>query len=187
MKRIYRWSTVEGNGIEHLALAVSATRIEADSVVIGPEAGGLFEGELLGCTYRLRCDPDWRVREVAVRLTGGATMVLQADGAGSWTDGAGRPLSELDGCIDVDLACTPFTNTLPIRRLDEAVGQRHAIRVAFVAFPDLKVRASSQVYTRLAPGRYLFDSPEHGFSAEIGTDDDGLVLDYPGLFVRRAA
>ena len=187
MKRIYRWSTVEGNGIEHLALAVSATRIEADSVVIGPEAGALFEGEMLGCTYRLRCDPDWRVREVAVRLAGGGTLALAADGAGHWTDGTGRPLPELDGCIDVDLACTPVTNTLPIRRLGEALEQRQAIRVALVAFPDLEPRASAQAYTRLGPGRYLFDSPEHGFRAEIGTDGDGLVLDYPGLFVRRAA
>ena len=104
MKRIYRWSTVEGGGTEHLALDVSAARIEAEAVVIGPAAGPLFEGAPFACIYRLRCGADWRVRELAVRLAGGATLTLAADGLGNWTDGAGRPLPGLDGCIDVDLA-----------------------------------------------------------------------------------
>jgi hypothetical protein len=86
---------------------------------------------------------DWRVRELAVRLAGGRTLALAADGAGNWTDGAGRPL------------------------------------------PELSVTPLFQAYTRLAPGRYLFESPEHAFSAEVGTDDERLVLDYPGLFARH--
>lgn len=187
MKRIYRWSTVEGGGTEHLALDVSAARIEAEAVVIGPAAGPLFEGAPFACIYRLRCGADWRVRELAVRLAGGATLTLAADGLGNWTDGAGRPLPGLDGCIDVDLACTPLTNTLPIRRLGKVLDRRQEIRVAFVAFPALSVGAVSQAYTRLGPGRYRFDSPEHAFTADIGTDDEGLVLDYPGLFYRHGA
>ncbi|MEH6436862.1 putative glycolipid-binding domain-containing protein [Massilia sp. DD77] len=187
MRRIYRWHTVEGGGTEHLALDLSLDGIVAEGVVVGPVTGVLFEGEPFGCIYRVRCDPDWRVRELALRVGGGPSLALAADGEGHWTDGAGAPLPALDGCIDVDLACSPFTNTLPIRRLGEALRERQAIRVAFIAFPGLELKAWPQLYTRLDAGRYLFESPEHDFRAEIETDEDGLVLRYPGLFTRRGA
>ncbi|MBQ5940993.1 MULTISPECIES: putative glycolipid-binding domain-containing protein [unclassified Massilia] len=186
MKRIYRWNTVEGGGSEHLALDADAARIVAESVVIGPDAGALYEDEPFGCAYRLSCDGEWRVRELAVWMADGRTLALRADGAGHWTGANGLPLPALDGCIDVDLACTPFTNTLPIRRLGEKLRQRRELRLVFVAFPSLSLSALSQAYTRLAPERYLFESPEHAFSAEIATDEEGVVLRYPGLFVRRS-
>lgn len=187
MQGIYRWSSAEGGGTEHLVLEVSAGGIVAEGVVIGPASGQLFEGRLFGCAYRLRCDTRWRVRELALRVCGGASLALAADGEGHWLDAAGAPLPALDGCIDVDLSCTPFTNTLPIRRLGDLLRQRQAIQVAFVALPELELRSRPQLYTRIGAGRYLFESPEHAFSAEIETDGDGLVLRYPGLFVRSGA
>ncbi len=39
-------------------------------------------------------------------------------------------------------------------------------------------------------GRYRYESLEHGvsrFTAELSADQDGLVLDYPGLFRRVGA
>jgi hypothetical protein len=44
-------------------------------------------------------------------------LELISDGRGKWTDASGNPLPALDGAIDMDLSVSPFTNTLPIRRL----------------------------------------------------------------------
>lgn len=186
MKHIYRWVTQQGGGFEHLALSCTDAEIVAEGVVIGPGSGELFSGELFGCSYTLRCDPDWRVRSAEVSVAGQARLLLLADGDGHWSGADGQAIAALEGCIDVDLACTPFTNTLPIRRLGERLRDRQEVKLAFIDLVPLQVKPARQAYTRIAPERYLFESLEHPFSAEIETDVDGLVTRYPGLFTRSA-
>ena len=94
------------------------------------------------------------------------------------------PMPEYTGAIDVDLAMTPFTNTLPIRRLGLAVGAAADIIVVYVTFPDLAVSADPQRYTRLAERTYRFESLDGGFVRDIEVDEHGLVVTYPGLFRR---
>ena len=48
-----------------------------------------------------------------------ADLSLTGDGAGRWQID-GRDAPDLDGCLDLDIQVTPFTNSLPIRRLDLA-------------------------------------------------------------------
>jgi uncharacterized protein len=44
------------------------------------------------------------------------STVLEADGHGQWkVDGEAAP--QLDGCLDVDLEASAFTNALPVHRL----------------------------------------------------------------------
>jgi uncharacterized protein len=95
------------------------------------------------------------------------------------------PMPEFTGAIDVDLAMTPFTNTLPIRRLGLAVGASADIIVVYVTFPDLAVIADPQRYTRLAERTYRFESLDGGFVRNIEVDEHGLVVTYPGLFRRE--
>lgn len=184
------WAAADGPGLEHLRLAVDAAGVAADGVVVGVEEGHAFR-----LRYAIRCDAAWRVREVRVEAleVDAGEVVLLADGAGRWTDGRGEALPELDGCLDVDLSATPFTNTLPIRRLGLRPGESAEIGVAFIAAPGLGVAAVRQRYSCLEArpdrGRYRFESlpygglPE-GFVAELAVDGDGLVVDYPGLFRR---
>ena len=98
----------------------------------------------------------------------------------------GRELPDLHSCEDVDLALTPATNTLPIRRLDVRVGGTASVVAAWVKFPDLTVQPLSQRYTRLAMTTYRYES-NTGFSAEIAVDDLGLVTAYPGGWERITA
>ena len=48
----------------------------------------------------------------------------------------------LKGCTDVDLECSPATNTLPIRRLRLAVEAREQVQAAWIRFPGLTVEKS---------------------------------------------
>jgi hypothetical protein len=167
-------------GLEHLLL--SATR--ADAVVLAfDEDRGPFR-----LRYHLAWEASWQLHEAELTLeTGHATrsLILRTDGQGRWRDGHGRAMDELEGCMDIDIWPTPFTNSFPIRRTPLAVGERREFLMAWVDGTKLTVHAQAQAYTRLAERLYLFESLDRsGFQAELPVDEDGIVLDYPGLFRR---
>jgi hypothetical protein len=179
--RIVRWSAWEGSdaGLEHLTL-----RPEGESLVARGVAIGTIDGEAFGLSYRIAIDAAWHVREMSVVTANGRELRLESDGVGTWRR-AGLSDPALSGCIDVDLQATPFTNTLPIRRLDLQTGQSAAIPVVYVNVPSLAVERLNQRYTALEPGRLVrFEGLDTGFTADLPVDPDGLVTDYPGLFRR---
>jgi hypothetical protein len=88
--------------------------------------------------------------------------------------------------VDVDVYPSPFTNTLPIRRLpDPVIGRPVAIAVAWVTLPELTVQVARQEYTLLArdadSARWRFRALDSDFTAELDVDGDGLVRDYPDI------
>ncbi|AIF82148.1 hypothetical protein NTE_00064 [Candidatus Nitrososphaera evergladensis SR1] len=178
---VARWHTWAGDGWERLVLEEGPDGIIAESVL---------ERTAYSTTYRIACDRSWRTREVKVRLlTGGKHIDLASDGSGNWTDdsggASGAVLPYLSGSIDVDLSATPFTNTIPIRRLGLKLGESKDVSVAYVSLPDLAVTADLQRYTCIEPGRlYRYESVDGNFSRDIEVDEHGLVVTYPGLFKR---
>lgn len=178
---VARWRDWSGDGIQHLVLREGPTAIVAEAVVIAVDAGEPFAAR-----FRIVCDPAWRTRRVEAAVVGGERrLVLAADGQGAWSDGDGRPLPELAGAIDVDLSVTPFTNTLPIRRLGLAAGESAELRVVYLRLPDLTVEVDGQRYTCLEPmRRYRYEALAGGFAREIEVDVAGFVVTYPGLFRR---
>ena len=170
-------------GLEHLVLAEDA----ADSVVLAvDEEHGPFR-----LAYRLHWNEKWQLRSADFSLSRDGlsrSLSLRTDGNGNWHDGDGKRLAELDGCADIDIWPTPFTNSFPIRRQPLAIGERRTFRMAWVFGPDLTVRPQPQAYTRLGDRLYLFENLDgSGFKAELPVDEDGIVLDYPGLFRRMEA
>jgi hypothetical protein len=163
--------------------------ILADGLLIGVDEG---DGRPFRARYTIQCVARWRVRELRIDALDAANrrLDLMSDGEGHWSDGAGEPLPGLVGCFDVDISATPFTNTLPIRRLALAAGASADVNVVYVSLPELTAVPAMQRYSRLedSPGgaRYRFESRSHDFMAELPVDADGLVLDYPGLFRRLA-
>ncbi len=170
----YAWRNLEIDGLERLRLVDGAT-VEASSVV--DSAQGRY-------AYELRADSTWRFRALRVESAAeGRTLEIRSDAAGSWTvDGA--PRGDLEDCIDIDLTVSPFTNTLPIRRLGLGIDDEADVVVAYVSFPDLEVTVEEQRYTRLDDDLYRFESLDSDFTRDIRVDASGIVLDYPGLFER---
>jgi hypothetical protein len=178
---VARWEDWTAEGREHLVLEEAPASVTAESVIVGSANGVIF-----GARYRIVCDGKWRVRRLEVSLVGGREgLQLVSDGTGRWTSRSDTPRPDLANAIDVDLSATPFTNTLPIRRLDLASGRSETIRVVYVELPGLAVTAARQRYTCLEPGRrYRFESLDADFTREIDVDANGLVVTYPGLFRR---
>lgn len=98
----------------------------------------------------------------------------------------GRVRGALEGCDDVDLAITPATNTLPIRRLDPGVGAEVAARVAWVRFPSLAVEPALQHYRNLGGGRFRYERRAGPVRAELEVDARGLVTRYGDSWERVA-
>lgn len=175
------WKGWDGESTEHLTLKERGGIISAESVIVSDGGGRPFAAR-----YRIECDPGWRVRRVSVNLFGERRGIsLSGDGRGGWTDGSAA-LSNLRGAIDVDIFPTPFTNTIPIRRLNLGAGQSADITAVYITLPEMSIIADPQRYTCIEPLRfYRFESPGSDFKCDIEVDEDGLVVSYPGLF-RRA-
>lgn len=98
----------------------------------------------------------------------------------------GRSALQFDGCLDVDIPLTPFTNTLPIRRLGLRVGETREIGVIYCDVLEEQIRPVRQRYTRISGTEYHYENVPNDFEATIVVDESGLVVDYPELFVRTA-
>jgi hypothetical protein len=181
LSRTLRWRPLDGVGLEHLELLSSGDEIRARSVVIGEREGVAF-----GARYEVVCDRDWRFRSLLVERNDGRILRLVSDGEGHWRDAVGSEVAALEGCIDIDLSASPFTNTLPIRRcgLSPAHGTVN-FRMAYVPFDTLDPFAEGQLYTALdGHGRFRFQEEDGTFEAELTVDAEGFVLSYPPLYER---
>ncbi len=160
-------------GDEHCTLTTRDAGLSLVGTVIGAEGGVPFRIE-----YRVLSDGAGLTTAAHIRDLRGfesRTMTLARDAKNGWTvDGATD--RALKGCTDVDLGCSPSTNTLPIRRLRLGIGATHAIQAAWVRFPELTVVKARQTYTRLDEFTYRYASGD--FDAELTVDEDGLVAQY---------
>ena len=132
--------------------------------------------------YSVILDAEWRPRTVGAHVQGPAgdrRMALTGGGEGGWTV-TDQPILELFGATDVDLAWTPATNTLPIRRLGLDVGETGSIVAVRVAFPEHEIERVTQHYERTGPDTYRYRSGD--FVGELVVDEHGLVVDYAGLW-----
>ncbi|WP_026119369.1 putative glycolipid-binding domain-containing protein [Nocardiopsis ganjiahuensis] len=177
-----RTDVPEGLGLGTLLPEPDGHRLEAGETVVEGQ-------ERFFTRFTVRADLAWTTREVRAEVlsaSGLESVTLRAQG-GHWVDVNGHPLAELVGCLDVDVAATPLTNTLPIRRLGLRPGEHRDIAVAWIDIPSLRIRRVRQRYTRHPAEdgleRYTYRDPLHG-EYRLSVDGDGLVVDYE-RFARR--
>jgi uncharacterized protein len=179
------WVPLELAGLEQLHLTENETGAVADSFVLGIAGTTPFR-----LWYQIRVDRAWNVRECILQVSGeqGQTLHLLTDGQGHWTDGTGVAYSTLDGCLDLDISRTPFTNTLPLRRLALVPGESTDLQVAYIRVPELSISPVRQRYTRLSRtpsgGTYRYEGLDSPFTADLLVDEKALVVDYPGIWKR---
>lgn len=167
------WHGIDTASEELLELEIGADGVRATSTV---DAEGVVH------RYEALLGGDW-VFHSLVATADGREVRLARSASGVWTvDGTPRP--DLAAAVDIDLSFSPFTNTLPIRRLPWNGDPSHDIVTAYLT-RELEVLPDPQRYTRLSEHHYLYESRDSDFRREITVDADGLVIDHPGLFRRR--
>lgn len=136
--------------------------------------------------YEIACDRSFRTRRANVSVrdaTGERTLQITTEN-GRWFEN-GRETQTVNGAIDIDLGWSPSTNTLPIKRLKLEIGQSSGeFMAAWVRFPELTLQPLLQEYRRLADLHYRYSSRGGAFVANLIVDNDDLVVDYEGFWLR---
>lgn len=179
------WTALDTEGYEHVRIDEGHPEWNVfDSMFVRAHEERVLRGG-----YTLICDKDFRTLEIRFMVEqqpgNMVAMHLIASGDGRWTDAEGRPMSALDGCIDVDIQWSPLTNMLPIRRLKLRPGQEQMIRVVYFPLPGLELAPWEQAYTGVTNDTVRYASVTSNFQRDITVDDDGFVIEYPGLFRRE--
>ncbi len=187
MRRSWLWQRLDEPGLEHFFVEETSDGVALDGSLVAS-----LDGEPLRLRYTVRCNTGFEVQSVDLTCDADAVrrLVLHRDALGRWTGENDSELPECAGCADIDIAATPSTNTLPVRRLRLAQGESAEVRVVYISVPSLAVSVDRQCYTLLRQhgeeSVYRFESLDAapGFVAEVTVGADGFVVDYEGLFKR---
>jgi hypothetical protein len=192
--RSISWVKEPSVGIEFAEVELSDRRMRATGVAIGSDP----------MPYRLDYRFVSRSRfvtksiELVARGQGWTrTLTLERDKLGEWDatwESHGEALlppptgdmNDLAEALDCDLALSPLTNTMPVLRHGLLRGGGPVdFLMAWISVPDLSVIPSRQRYTFVRTDELIsvvrYESESRDFTAEIVFDEDGLVVEYPGI------
>lgn len=153
---------------------------------IASKVRGTVEGQPLNLSYRIHADKQWQMRSVAVQIeneTGFVVDVYSTDGKGHWYHDE-MHLPEFDGCMEVDIRVSAFTNSLAINRLKLQPGESSRIAVLYIDVLKPGLKRIEQRYTRIGRNEYLYENMSNNFKSEIEVDHLGLITVYSGIFER---
>jgi uncharacterized protein len=175
------WTGREYYSLENCLVDISSAGVDISSVIVGKYKSRIYRVE-----YHIKTDPDWETQFVQItsrHSNNEQKFHLHSDGRGNWFS-EGKSVSRFKGCTDVDIAITPFTNTLPINRLQLDKNETHKVRVIYFDLLEQEVRPVNQQYTRLDDLQYHYENIPNDFETDITVDENGFVVDYPSLFTR---
>lgn len=174
-----RWRRLDLPGLDQARLLQASGSWHLDGQSEFVEGGNQWT---LG--YRVECGLDWTTTRAVVKGhsdRGAIEANATRSPAGRWTlNGVEAPA--VAGCTAVDLAFTPATNLLSLRRLDLAVGEEAEVVAAWITFPDFSLTPLRQRYRRTAQTTYDYAAPDVPFSGVLTVHPEGFVLDYAGLW-----
>jgi hypothetical protein len=176
------WRWIKSPGLERFELL----RMPHEWLLRGTIVA-LAEGAPAEARYEVLCDDSWQTRRANISFRDGTDeRLLQLTVEdGQWCAN-GRTQEAVAGCTDIDLEWSPSTNTITIRRLRLAVGERSGPVIAsWVRFPSLTLQSLLQEYERTSERNYRYISDGGAFVAEIAVDEEGMVLNYEGLWQRE--
>jgi len=184
MQKIIIWKGLYYQSLEYCNIKVGNEQLEIASTILG-----IHEGKEYKIDYVTTLKPNWEMVGCRIESRLGESVNIQTlryDGEGNWTNN-GKPMNECKGCIDIDISLTPFTNSLPINRLQLQVNEVQYIKVLYIDILGRTIRSVVQQYTKISDHKYQYENVPNDFEAVITVDEWGIVTEYPGLFVRLNA
>lgn len=136
-------------------------------------------------TAVIRLSAQWVIQQMLLfRDMAEPDLWLATDGHGRWGEMNGAHRTELDGCVDIDFANTPFTNSIITHRLPLHVGHTADIHVITIDIETLGVVNVPQRYTRITEDRWEYTSLVDGRQHIATVDEFGFVIDEQDTFRR---
>ncbi|QNE22778.1 putative glycolipid-binding domain-containing protein [Kribbella qitaiheensis] len=191
------WSGTDSWRAEAVQLELGEDRLSATGTQLG------IDPLPYRVDYELETGARWVTRRLHLTAAGEGwirRLELGSDGSGNWqatssSEGEvalpppGGDLTAVSGALDCDLAYSPLTNLMPVRRhhLHRQPGTVDFL-MAWVSLPDLAVHLSPQRYQHLnsneSGSRVRYTSTDSGYQADLQLDLAGLVINYPDLATR---
>ena len=172
-------------GMYYQTMEYCCFRQNRDKLSIEGEIVGLIEEKPVHFSYQVIVDQNFNTQKVSICRNKEKTALYELKRLGkSWYNEKDQHLAEFDDCIDVDIAITPSTNTLPIRRVLFHLNVPQTLKMLYINPINRILEINVQVYTRLADNMYLYQSRDSDFKAQIQVDDYGIVVEYDGLYKR---
>jgi uncharacterized protein len=177
------WTGLEYHSMENCLIRGGMKGTTIDSTIIG-----LYEGKIYKADYTIKVNEKWETQELSIRSRHSdheQDILLTKNSEGDWMMNDEK-MYAFTGCFDVDIAITPFTNTLPIKRLALNNDEEQTISVIYFDLLNWEVKPVKQLYRRISENLYHYENTPNSFEADIKVDKDGFVIEYPKLFNRSA-
>ena len=179
MKHAIRWRRLDLPGHEHASL-----KPRGDGWELSGSADFVHDSRPCTLEYVIQCDAGWGTTSARVGGSIGTRAVeltISADEQRPWRlNDVEQPA--VAGCIDIDLAFSPATNLLPIRRLALDIGQEANVVAAWLVFPAMTLQPLAQNYRRDGAHTYRYTSDGGRFVRTLEVNEAGFVTNYPGLW-----
>jgi hypothetical protein len=182
------WRSHDNTRIESTRIQLAGNRIKA----YGRIAAAATEAHpAFSASYDLVTDDNGATTRLSLTVSlaeRDRQLSISRDEENMWliTDHQGQSRDSYHGALDVDVVLSPFFNALPIRRAGlHRRADSVTLPLVYVNLPELTVGPATAAYSSSGP-----DSGDgitlHSPVAEttVVVDDDGFILDYPGLAAR---
>jgi hypothetical protein len=151
------------------------------------QAAFLQDGTPCSMTYSIATNEDYI--PLSGRVSGwlgekDIRVSLERSVGGVWAMN-GLDVEAVEGCLDLDLGFSPSTNTLALLKAELPVDTETEVISAYLAFPELTLEPLRQTYRRTGEHTYAYESPQHGYAAELRVNAVSFVVDYPGLWAEE--
>lgn len=185
---ILTWRSHDHTRIESTRIQLSGNRIKAYGRIA---AAATDAHPAFSASYDLVTDDNGATNRLSLTVSlaeRDRQLSISRDEENMWliTDHQGQSRDDYHGALDVDVVLSPFFNALPIRRVGLHLrADSLTLPLVYVNLPELTVGPATASYSSSGP-----DSGDgiklHSPVAEttVVVDDDGFILDYPGLAAR---
>ena len=176
------WSGIEYYSLENCLVKTGKAGNKISSTIVG-----LYSKKIYTVEYYLETDKQWqtfflrlkysinnKIKNITLRKTDKHWLLNN------------RKKVAFDNCFDVDISITPFTNILPIKRLQLKENREHIVNVIYIDIFDNTIKALQQSYQRISRSIYFYKNVPNDFEVKIEVDRSGFVVNYPSLFKRTA-
>ncbi len=177
------WQNEEQFGCEHLSIFKEEKNFSAKGTIIYVE-GDQSNAHIV--EYKVDLDSKWFTKKLTIIVDEHNSLKLKSDGKGNWFGNDGQVIDKLKGAIDIDISATPFSNSLPINRMNWVLNQEEHFEMVYISIPSLEVKKVPQSYKYLKNNGKLryFRYRSYDYETIICIDEHGLVIDYPNVFRR---
>ncbi|WP_158210825.1 putative glycolipid-binding domain-containing protein [Myroides phaeus] len=170
-------------GEEHLSIEKCHIIEKEQSFHSRGEVVGNKNNQVYGLDYQIVVDEQWETRFFSINsYQGHKHYSVNAHKINNlWViDDIERP--EFNECLAIDIATTPYTNTLPINRLKLVIGESKELSVLYINPLEERIALVMQRYKRLSEDTYYYENLWNDFKATITVDEDGIVKDYSDMY-----